>query len=125
MPREPRRVAQSYDELVRRTVPEPDSSFRPTQLQEQQAYEGTRLLSDEEQALHDRVAAALAELPGIDPSTLQIEVDREMVTLHGQIADPSLFDRIEQRMDAVDGVRGVVNQLVVGTADRPPPERPR
>jgi HSP20 family molecular chaperone IbpA len=117
MPREPRRGAESYDEITRRTVPEPDSSFRPTPLQEKQAYEGTRILSDDEQRLHARVAAALSGVPGAEH--VEIEIDRETVTLRGQISDPSLFDRIEQCVRGIDGVTAVVDQLVVAPAGSP------
>lgn len=114
MPRGPRRVDESYDDIVRRTVPEPDSSFRPTSLQEQQSREGTRILSEDEQQLSHRLAAAIRGVTGAN--LVEIEIDRETVTLRGQVDDPKLLDRIEQRVGAVDGVGNVVNLLVLGSA---------
>src|SRR5689334_20509745 len=48
----------SYDDIVRRTVPDPDSSQRPSERQEQQAREGFRAMDADETALAARVRAA-------------------------------------------------------------------
>ena len=105
-----RSVPQSYDEIVRTTVPDPDSSQRPTVRQEQQAEEGFRAMDEHEQALAARVLAALGGMPGVE-----VEVDRETVTLRGKVADAAQIARAEERVGGVDGVSGVVNRLVVGT----------
>jgi len=104
------RVPQSYDEIVRRTVPDPDSSKRPTARQEQLAREGFRALDEHEQALHARVFAALD-----DPSGIEIEVDRETVTLRGHVANAEMIAHVEELVGGVEGVASVVNHLVVRT----------
>lgn len=100
-------MARTYDEITRRTVPDPDSSFRPTKDQEQQAREGFRMLDEDEHALHDRVMAALAG------TSADIEIDRNRVTLRGQVADGAELTRIEDRVRAVEGVGEVKNELVI------------
>ena len=106
------RPPKSYDEITRATVPEPDSSWRPSKEQEQVAYEGFRAMDDEEQQLHRRVLSALSSA-GIDPSRIQIEVDRDRVTLRGQVRDDATLTRVSQVVGEVDGVRAVLDQLVI------------
>ena len=64
---------KSYDEITRRTVPDPEGSWRPSPQQEKQAHEGFRALDAFEQDLHDRVRDALIA-EGIDTSRIAIEV---------------------------------------------------
>ena len=104
------RVPQSYDDIVRRTVPDPDSSERPTVRQEQDAREGFRAMDADEAALHGRVVAALRGLAGVE-----VEIDRATVILRGKVTDVALIARAEELARNVDGVGGVVNRLVVGT----------
>ena len=108
----PNRVPKTYDEIVRATVPEPDSSWRPTQDQERQSREGFRAMDDDEQQLHSRVMAALTSA-SIDPSAIDIEIDRDRVTLRGQVRDRETLTRIAQVVGEVDGVRAVLDQLVI------------
>ena len=103
-----RSVPQTYDDITRTTVPDPDSSARPTVRQEQQAREGFRAMDEHEQALASRVAAALGGM------AIDVEVERETVTLRGQVADAAAIARAEELVGRVDGVSGVVNRLVVG-----------
>ena len=105
-------MPKSYDEIVRATVPEPDSSWRPTKEQERQSREGFRAMDAEEQQLHQRVVAALTSA-SIDPSSIQIEVDRDRVALRGQVRDRETLTRIAQVVGEVDGVHSVVDQLVI------------
>jgi len=100
-------MPRSYDEITRSTVPDPDSSFRPTKEQEQQAKEGFRMLDEDEHALHDRVLAA------VSGTGIEIEIDRTQVTLRGQVSDSADLTRIEDRVRAVEGVGEVKNDLVV------------
>ncbi len=110
----PPRPAQSYDDIVRQTVPELDSSFRATPAQEKAAYEGARALDADEQRLHDRVVAALT---GASEATgVTAEIDRDRVTLRGRVADPDALSQIENRVRDVDGVSVVANYLVIGPA---------
>lgn len=105
-----RRVPHSYDEIVRKTVPDPDSSQRPTRRQEQAAYEGFRALDPREEALQARVIAALE-----DAGYLGIEVDvaHETITLHGHVVEVHEIDDIETIVANIDGVGRVINRLVV------------
>ena len=109
MPKPPKR----YDDIVRATVPEPDSSWRPSPDQVKRAYEGFRALDPEEQALFERVTAALAR-SGIDASRITTEIERDRVILHGTIANSADLQRIADLVATVDGVREVSDQLVIG-----------
>jgi hypothetical protein len=108
----PVRNPRSYDDIVRRTVVEPDTSIRPTREQEQAAREGFRALDPDEQVLHDRVVQALAAL-GPGASHVTSEVSRELVTLRGQVADVAMLRRIEDAVAYVTGVDTIHNQVVV------------
>lgn len=108
MPNPPR----TYDEIVRATVPEPDSSWRPSPEQEKRAREGYRALTPDEQRLCDRVHDALLAA-GINTQPLQIEVDRDRVILRGQVRDRHTLDRIPDLVREVEGVGSVVDQLVI------------
>ena len=103
---------KTYDEITRKTVPEPDSSWRPSGEQVKQAYEGHRALDADEQQLSDRVHAALAAA-GMDVTGLTIEVDRDRVLLRGQVRDHDAMLRIPGIVGQVDGVNAVLDQLVI------------
>lgn len=111
-----RRPPQSYDEIVRRTVPDLDSSQRPTARQEQLAREGFRAMDDRERALCARTVAALEDaLASSNESwSFDLEVDRETVTLRGRVRDLGTIALIEDTVRNVDGVAAVENRLVVG-----------
>jgi hypothetical protein len=98
---------KTYDDITRKTVPEPDSSFRPSPEQVKQAHEGFRALDADEQQLHDRVVAALSGVSGV-----QVEVDRDRVTLRGQV-DAATLARVPDLVRSIDGVESVDDQLVV------------
>jgi osmotically-inducible protein OsmY len=106
------RAPRSYDEITRATVPEPDSSWRPSEEQEKRAKEGFRALDVDEQKLSEAVHDALLEA-GMDSSTLHIEVDRDRVILRGQVRDRESMMKIPAIVGQVDGVRAVVDQLVI------------
>lgn len=109
---QPTKTPLSYEDIVRRTVVQPDSSMAPTRAQEQAAREGFRALDDDEQALNDRVAAVLGKL-GV-ASTVTAEVTRDLVTLMGRVSEVGALSRIENAVAAVPGVSTVHNQVVVG-----------
>lgn len=109
------RNPSSYDDIVRRTVIEPDSSTRPTREQEQAAHQGFRALDPDEQVLHDRVVQALATLGG-DASKVTAEVSRELVTLRGRVPDIAALRRIEDAVAYVTGVETIHNQVVVSAS---------
>lgn len=97
---------------MRTTVPDPDSSWRPSPEQVRQAYSGFRALAPEEQELLDRVSEALAT-SGLDPASVQLEVDHARVLVHGQVADMPTLERIGAVIADVDGVEEVIDKLVV------------
>jgi osmotically-inducible protein OsmY len=112
-----RRAPKTYDEIVRNTVPDPDSSQRPTARQEQLAREGFRKLDPHEQELCVRIVDALEEALRVSNEGwgFEIEIDRETVTLHGTVRDPATIALIEDTVRDVDGVIDVRNRLVVGS----------
>lgn len=95
----------TYDEITRKTVPEPDSSFRPSPEQVKQAKEGFRALDADEQALEARVRSVVG-------SGVSVEVTRDGVTLRGSV-DQATANGLADRVRAIDGVGSVDDQLVV------------
>lgn len=108
----PNRTPRTYDEIVRRTVPDPDSSWRPTPEQERRAREGFRAMTAEEQELCNRVHDELLA-DGIDTTTLHIEIDRDRVILRGQVRDQHALRRVPELVGGLEGVGSVVDQLVI------------
>jgi osmotically-inducible protein OsmY len=106
------RTPKSYDDIVRKTVIEPDSSVRPSRAQEQQAREGFRALDPDEQVLHDRVQQALSML-GAAAARVDVEVSRELITLRGSVADVATLRRVEDAVAHIAGVETIHNQVVV------------
>jgi hypothetical protein len=102
--------SRTYEDIVRQTVVDPDSSVRPTRAQEQQAREGFRALDADEQALHDRVHEALSRA-GFAGVT--VEVSRELVTLRGQLPDVARLRALEEAVARLPGVETIHNQVVV------------
>lgn len=117
MARDPRRVAQSYDEIVRHTVPDPDSSWRPSPEQEREARHGARHLDEEELQLRERVCEALVASQVADLATIDIEIDRSRVTLRGSVHEIGQLDRIERVISRIEGVEEIVDWLVVKPAE--------
>lgn len=113
------RVFRTYEDITRATVPEPDSSFRPSEDQERQAFEGYRVLDEEESALHARVMDALRD-SGINWQGIAIEVCGTNIAVRGTVDEASDLTRIPELIRAVDGVETVDDRLVVlpgGAAD--------
>jgi hypothetical protein len=108
MPNRPK----TYDEIVRKTVPEPDSSFRPTPEQERQAYEGFRALDADEQALFDRINSVLAA-SGLDLHHVAVEVEHDSVIVRGSVRDEAALARVLDVIRNVEGVGAVDDQLVI------------
>jgi osmotically-inducible protein OsmY len=107
------RSPTTYDDIVRRTVVDPDSSARPTREQEQAAREGFRALDADEQVLYDRIQQAIASL-GASAAGVTAEVSRELVTLRGRVQDAAMLRRLEDAVAYVTGVETIHNQVVVG-----------
>jgi hypothetical protein len=114
MPGQPPR---SYDDITRNTVPEPDSSYRPTVEQERAAFEGERILSSDERVLHEAVSKAL-DRSGLDVSDVAIEIDGTRVTLRGRVSAIHLLPRIEAVVRDVADVGDIVDLLVVDAGAR-------
>lgn len=110
----PNRVPRTYDEITRETVPDPDTSWRPSDRQEQEAYAGHRALDGEEQDLFDDVVNSLAA-SGEDITRVQIEIDRDRVILRGQVRSPTALGRVVDVVRSVGGVRGVIDYLVIAS----------
>lgn len=113
----PQNTPRSYDDITRRTVPEPDSSFRPTKDQERAALEGERILSTDEQSLHDKVADKLRR-SRLDIAEVSIEIDGTRVTLRGRVDDHHTLPLLESAVREVGEVGDIVD-LVVVNAYRP------
>lgn len=103
---------KSYDEITRRTVPDPEGSWRPSEQQVEQAHDGFRALDPSEQDLYDRVRDALTA-ESLDTSRIAIEVDRDRVTLRGTVAQGQNLYHLEALVMRVKGVSELVNWLVV------------
>jgi osmotically-inducible protein OsmY len=114
MARSTDRNPKSYEDIVRSTVLDPDSSVRPTREQEREAREGFRAQDAGEHALHARVAAALAA-SGLDASKVTVEVSGELVRLGGEIADAAALQTLENAVARVPGVETIHNQIVIGS----------
>ena len=106
-----RRVPHSYDEIVRRTVPDPDSSFRPTSQQEDaaDACSDVELMSQDERRLYHRVCDALLPLYG----RIGVEIEHERVTLRGVVPDMRALELVESLVTSIEGVGDVDSRLVV------------
>src|SRR6476660_7495955 len=113
MSRNANRVPGSYDDIVRRTVIEPDTSSRPTREQEQLAREGFRAQDDDERAIQVRATEAL-QRSGADVSGVDVEVTRDLVTLRGRVPDASMLSLIEEALAALPGIHTIHNKVVVG-----------
>ena len=108
----PQHTPRSYDDITRQTVPEPDSSFRPTKDQERAAFEGERIMSSDENALYERVSTALRN-SRLDISEVSIEIDRSRVTLRGRVDDHHTLPLLENVVRGVPDVGDIVDLVVV------------
>jgi hypothetical protein len=105
----------TYEDIVRATVVDPDSSVRPTRGQEQAARAGFRALDPDEQVLHDQANQAVATL-GADASGVTVEVARERITLRGQVRDIATLRAVEDAVARVSGVDTIHNLVVVSAS---------
>lgn len=113
------RVFRTYDDITRATVPNPDSSMRPSKEQVRDAFEGYRALDEDESALHARVMDALRD-SGMNWQNIAIEVDGKRVAVRGTVDDDESLNRIPDLIRTVDGVEAVDDRLVIlpgGSAD--------
>jgi len=116
-----RKTASSYDEITRRTVPNPDSSMRPSREEEMLAKhrfgEATehrpRPLTPSEQATLERVRRALIADPGLALRHVNVSMDGRCVVLTGDVPGEATSIRIQEIAASLEGVDTVDNQLVV------------
>lgn len=106
MPTTPR----SYDEIVRRTVLDPDGAYRPSPEQVRRAYRGA--LTSYEESIFELVHDALLEA-GIDVGALQIGVEHDWVVVRGAVRSPREAAHIAEVVEQVPGVRGVTDLIAV------------
>src|SRR5881394_1998587 len=95
------RPPRSYDEIVRRTVPNPDSSWRPSR--EQETYAQQHSLQPELQGVCDDIHDALI-IAGVDANALRCIVDAEHVVVRGWAPDRKSADHIISVVSRVPGV---------------------
>ena len=116
-----RRDPTSYDEILRRTVPDPDLGFRPSleeeQLSRHRFGESTehrpRPLTAAERRTLDRVKSALEADPALDLTYVELWIDGRELILIGSVPGPSTSARIVDIACAVEGVERVDNELVI------------
>lgn len=102
---------RSYDDLVRRRVPLPDSSFRPTSAEERSAEEprDPAVTGPDAGALR----AALDGLAHVDVADVQVETRGTTAIVSGSVARGYDRDRIVAALHGVSGVAEVVDRLRV------------
>jgi hypothetical protein len=101
MPGAPR----SYDEIVARTVPDPDSSFRPTPHQREEA------LAHVEPPRDDALAVAVDEaLREVGFDHLSFEIDGSRVILRGAVPDLQAWHRVDAAIHTVPGAEEIDNR---------------
>jgi osmotically-inducible protein OsmY len=99
---------KSYEEILRGTVIDPDGSWRPSVEQEAEGLSRTGPGYPEEDALRQAVIDRLA---GARITNVEVEVERDRVTLSGSVGDPAAVGAI---VETVPGVNQIDNRLVVG-----------
>ncbi len=67
--------------------------------------------------LHFKVRAALAAVDGLRDSTINVDVDNNVVTLRGSVAGAASKARARDAARAVEGVRSVTDRLEVKAGD--------
>lgn len=110
---------RSYDDIVRSTVPLPDSSHRPQRSDVAMAEErgkGPTVHSrypDDETPLVDAVRDALLALQGTDVADLDLSIEGGRVQMDGSVADEGDRDRIVRAVSDVPGVIAVIDTIRV------------
>lgn len=109
----------TYEEITRRTVPDLDSSWRPSKEQEREAYRGHREMDADEDAIYERILEMFRN-SGIDTEQIDVEVSRDRVTLRGNVVSESDLTVLPELVRDIDGVGDVEDRLVIiptGAAD--------
>lgn len=108
-----RKPAKTYEEIIRRTVPAPDLTFRPSADEERASLAGPRALTRDERALVSRVRTALHEALGDESDKITIDILPGKLALQGEVASADVLRRAEEVASGIDDVDEVDNQLVV------------
>ena len=103
----------SYDDITRKTVPEPDGSTRPSREQVERAYDGTHTRAADDLALLTAVQSAVGA--HADGARVGVEVRDGRVELRGSVSQSSSMTELEDVVRGVAGVNSVENKLVVGS----------
>jgi hypothetical protein len=108
---------RSYGDLVRKLVPLPDSSHRPTHGEEREAEvpREPRVASSGGAEL-DTVRAALHGLAGVDVADVQVDVAGTTATVTGSVARGYDRDRVVSALHAAPGVVEVIDHLRIRLA---------
>jgi osmotically-inducible protein OsmY len=67
--------------------------------------------------IHFKVRAALAAVDDLRDSTINVDVDKNVVTLRGTVPGTDQKRKAEDAAKKVEGVKSVTNQLQLGTAN--------
>ncbi len=107
---------RSYDDIVRQTVPLPDTSNRPTRAEEvlsETRPPGPRIARVDDESLVDEgsMRAALLALDGADLTDLDVAIEGGRVQVDGSVADESDRDRIVRAVSDVPGVIAVIDTI--------------
>lgn len=101
----------SMDEIDRKTLPNLDTSMRPSKEQVEAAYDGTHTRGEDERKLY---AAVQAKLQGhADAKRITLDIRNDQVELRGHVTHASAPDEIERLVRDVPGVGSVTNKLIV------------
>ena len=115
------RDPSSYDEIVRRTVPEPDGGQQPSKDEQDVARHRAGLAADHvpHELSKEELAALVAAQrlldadPQIDMSRVRLGIDGRELILKGQVPGPATKARIEDIVMKLDGIDRIDNQLAV------------
>jgi osmotically-inducible protein OsmY len=113
MPTSKANYPASYADLVRKNVPLPDSSYRPSTAEVAAAEArrpGPRITTDAEMT---SVRAALMNIEGADISDVELDIDTGRATLDGSVALEEDRRRIIAAVEMIPGVNAIVDRLRV------------
>lgn len=100
---------RTYDEIIAKTVPDPDSSFRPTEQERDEAL--TRVIPPDDEVLAKKVEEALRDLGA---GYLSFDIDGSRVTLRGAVADLPTWRQIDAAVSSLPGVSALDNRTHLG-----------
>jgi osmotically-inducible protein OsmY len=114
---------RTYDDIVRTTVPNPDSSHRPTRAEEHEAVEreaGPRIHmapgEDGEGPTKAAVHGALAMLGAADLADLDVTIEGARLQVDGSVASKEDRDLVVRCLEDVPGVVAVIDTLRIRNA---------